>query len=113
MPLRAVGLVLAVSVSTVAVADNHARYVSAEGGFVIVWNSSDDLWLGFKLIEAGMLKANPDSVTRLMACVVRNGTEVSVTEPGLLVNEVVVVSEENAGCRGAVSIDRMSSEVKE
>jgi hypothetical protein len=69
---------------------------------VVIWKSQDAQTQASELIAAGIMQSDPDAVLRLVACVVPNGTELTVISSGDLTKDVKVTSGKFAGCTGNV-----------
>lgn len=112
-PLAAAFMLLAGNVAVPAGATSDAAILgpkvlrSGSGRPIAVWRDREALKEGFKLIEEGIHRTQPQLVGRLIACVVPSETRVTVTTRGMLTNVVLVVEGAQAGCRGAVDADQV------
>lgn len=72
---------------------------------VVIWKSQEAQNEARALIDGGVMQSNPEAVLRLVACVVPNGTELTVKYRGVATDDVLVTSGEFAGCEGNVTGD--------
>ncbi len=72
---------------------------------VVIWKDFEAQNQARKLIDSGALKSNPDAVNSLVACIVPNGTQLTVVNWGQATDDVQVTSGPFKGCSGNVMKD--------
>ncbi len=91
-----------------AAAQEHTLVAYGTNKSVPVWKDLRSLREGTDMLQAGVHKRNPELVNSLLACFVPDGTKVVVSgSPALGVNDVLVTSGVDAGCRGSVNRESM------
>ena len=59
---------------------------------------------------AGVHQSNPALLFPLLACIVAAGTQVIITDAGLVTHDILVTEGESAGCRGNIAMENFESE---
>lgn len=77
---------------------------------VFVWRSSEAHGEALELIQAGVHNSNPALVAVLLACVVPSGTRAVTTDFGLVTHDIMVISGEDAGCRGNIPVESFATD---
>lgn len=72
---------------------------------VVIWKDHEAQSKARALIDGGALKSNPDAVNSLVACIVPNGTQLTVVNFGAATDDVQVTSGQFKGCSGNVMKD--------
>ena len=101
---------LACAISGHANAKSVTLVTPHHGTVVIVWKSKAATVEGLALIEAEVHKTNPALLSALMSCIVPVGTKAIITSIGLVTHDILVTSGEDAGCRGNVPIEFISTQ---
>ncbi len=76
---------------------------------VFVWRDKAAHNEGLSLIAAGVHKSNPAMMMSLLACIVPSGSEAIVTDMGFATHDIMIISGENAGCRGNIPTESLKS----
>jgi len=106
---RILPVILGCILSVPAYADGF-RVVGLNGSdTVFVWRDKNSHDEALNLINAGVHRTKPELLLPLLACVVASGTAAIVTDGGFITQDVMIVSGENAGCRGNIPTESLKA----
>ncbi|RAL98692.1 hypothetical protein [Agrobacterium sp. MS2] len=103
------GIICATAVPSAAVAQQAHRLKPLDGmSSIIVWKSSDAQSEANQIINSGLAGQDPSILAPYVACIVPPGTQVIVTDMGIVTHDIMIPVGKNKGCRGNIPAENLN-----